>query len=393
MTTFTRRLALALLPLLVAACAQLPSAKPKPPIPPGKAVEGPAAYQPAEWTALPGWQEDDLSAAWSAFLQSCRGIKNRPGWQEPCAAAAALKQPDSAAVRSFFETRFVPYQIVNPDGMEDGLVTGYYEPLLNGSRSRSARFRYPLYGVPDDLLTIDLASVYPELKNLRLRGRLDGHKVVPYWDRGEIEAGVSSVKGKELYWVDDPVDLFFLQIQGSGRIRLPDGTLARVGYADQNGHPYRSIGKRLVEMGELTLDKASMEGIKDWARNNPAKLKDLLDYNASYVFFRELPHQEGGPLGALGVPLTEGRSIAVDPRYIPLGAPVFLAATWPNSDQPLQRLMLAQDTGGAIRGPVRADFFWGFGPEAGKRAGAMKQLGQLWLLLPKGVPPPAGNGN
>lgn len=388
MNPLLRRLALAVLPLLFAACAQLPT--PKPPPPPK--AEGPAAYRLSEWDALPGWRDDDLSAAWNAFLQSCRSLKNQPAWQETCAAASLLQAPSGEEIRGFFEARLLPYRIVNPDGSEDGLITGYYEPLLNGSRSRSARYRHPLYGVPDDLLTIDLASVYPELKNMRLRGRIEGRKVVPYWNRGEIESGAPSVKGKELFWVDDAIDLFFLQIQGSGRIKLPDGSQARVGYADQNGFPYRSIGKRLVDNAELPLEKASMQGIKDWAKKNPAKLKELLDYNASYVFFRELPAQEGGPLGALGVPLTDARSIAVDPRYIPLGAPVYLAATWPNSDRPLQRLMQAQDTGGAIRGAVRADFFWGFGPEAGKLAGAMKQRGQLWLLLPKGAPLPGENG-
>lgn len=299
MNPLLRRLAIACLPLLFAACAQLPT--PKPPPPPPKA-EGPAAYRLSEWDALPGWREDDLSAAWSAFLQSCRGLKNQPAWQETCASAALLQAPSGEEIRGFFEARLLPYRIVNPDGSEDGLITGYYEPLLNGSRSHSARYRYPLYGVPDDLLTIDLASVYPELKNMRLRGRIEGRKVVPYWNRGEIDSGAPSVKGKELFWVDDAIDLFFLQIQGSGRIKLPDGTLARVGYADQNGFPYRSIGKRLVDTDELPLEKASMQGIKDWAKRNPAKLKELLDYNASYVFFRELPAQEGGPLGALGVP-------------------------------------------------------------------------------------------
>jgi len=388
MNPLLRRLALACLPLLFAACAQLPA--PKPPPPPPKA-EGQAAYRLGEWSALPGWREDELSAAWGAVLQSCRSLKAKPAWDETCAAASQLKAPSNEEIRGFFEARLLPYRNVNPDGSEDGLVTGYSGPLRNGSRSRSARFRDPHYGGADDRLTIDLAWVYPELKSLRLRGRMEGRKVVPYWNRGEIESGTSSVKGKELFWVDDAIDLFFLQIQGSGRIQLPDGSLARVGYADQNGHPDRSVGKRLVDSGELPLEKASMQGIKDWATKNPAKLKELLDYNASYVFFRELPSQAGGLLGALGGPLTEARSIAVDPRYVTLGAPVYLAATWPNSTRPLQRLMMAQDTGGAIRGAVRAAFFWGFGPEAGKLAGALRQRGQMWLLLPKGAPLPGGN--
>ena len=210
--------------------------------------------------------------------------------------------------------------------------------------------------------------------------------MVPYYPRAEITNGTAPVKGLEIAWVEDPVELFFLQVQGSGRIRLPDGTLMRVGYADHNGHPYRSIGRWLVDLGELTLDQASMQGIKAWVKRNPERANELLNQNPAYVFFRELPAAAGdeGPAGSLGVPLTAGRSLAVDPRTIPLGAPVFLATTWPLSTRPLQRLMLAQDTGSAIRGAVRADFFWGFGPDAAEQAGRMKQSGSLWLLWPNG---------
>jgi len=281
---------------------------------------------------------------------------------------------------------------IRMDGGSDGLITGYYEPLLTGSRVPSKRYRHPLFGAPEDLLTVDLGALYPELKNMRLRGRLQGNRVVPYYSRAEIDSGVTALKGGELLWVDDAVELFFLQIQGSGRVRLENGEMVRIGYADQNGYPYKSIGKALVERGDLPLEKASMQGIKDWGKQNPGKLHDLLNLNASYVFFREMPNSGGGPLGAQGVPLSAGRSIAVDPRNIPLGAPVFLATTWPGSDKPLQRLMVAQDTGGAIRGAVRADFFWGFGKEAGKEAGSMKQSGKMWVLLPKGLPPPQNGG-
>lgn len=289
-------------------------------------------------------------------------------------------------MRQFFESRFTPFRVVNPDGSHSGLITGYYEPLLKGSRFPTPRFRFPVYGMPDDLLTIDLGSLHPDLKSLRLRGRLAGNRVVPYFSRAEIEEGEALVKGRELLWVDDPVELFFLQIQGSGRVRLNSGEVVRLGYADQNGHPYRSIGRILVERGELTLDEASMQGIQAWGRRNPDKLSELLNQNPSYVFFRELPKYLPGPLGSLGVPLTAGRSLAIDPRAIPQGAPVFLSTTWPNSSKPLNRLMLAQDTGGAIRGAVRADFFWGFGEEAGNLAGKMKQAGRLWVLLPNGYP-------
>jgi membrane-bound lytic murein transglycosylase A len=249
---------------------------------------------------------------------------------------------------------------------------------------------FPLYAPPDDLLTIDLSAVNPDLRNMRLRGRLQGRRVVPYWSRAEIESGVAPVNGKELVWVDDAVEAFFLQIQGSGRVRLGNGEVLRLGYADQNGHPYQSIGRTLIERGELQPGEASMQAIQAWAAANPQRLPELLNQNPSYVFFRELqlPDPAVGPIGALGVPLTPQRSIAVDPRYVPLGAPAFLATTWPASDLPLYRLMIAQDTGGAIRGPVRADFFWGFGAEAGALAGRMRQQGRMWVLLPKEMKPP-----
>lgn len=388
-----------ILTLAVSACATLekpatvpPAAVPPQAIPAVPAVPAAPPLQSVGWEAVAGWPDEDLTASWEAFRQSCAALQRQPAWQAPCAAAAGTPAPSNAALREFFEQYFIPYQATQPDGSTDGLITGYYEPLLNGSRTPSKRFRHPLYGLPDDLLIVDLGNIYPELKNLRLRGRLEGRRVVPYYSRAEIDNGAAPLKGKELYWVDDAVELFFLQIQGSGKIALPGGETVRIGYADQNGHPYRSIGKALVERGDLPLEKASMQGIKDWGRQNPDKLPDLLNLNASYVFFRDLPNNLPGPLGALGVPLTAGRSIAVDPRHIPLGAPVFLATTWPNSAKPLNRLMLAQDTGGAIRGVVRADFFWGFGKDAGKQAGSMKQSGKVWVLLPKGFAPPQ-NGN
>ena len=337
---------------------------------------------------MSGWQEDDLVQAWRPFVESCGVLKNRPAWQSACAIAGALSEPTRQTIRRFFELEFTPYQVINADGSDSGLITGYYEPLLHGSRTRTAKYRYPVYGVPDDLLVIDLSEVYPELKNMRLRGRLDGRRVVPYFSRAQIDDHTAPLVGKEIAWVDDPVELFFLQIQGSGRIQMDNGEVMRVGYADQNGHPYRSLGRLLVDQGELPLERASMQGIKNWASSNPGKLQQALDYNASYVFFREMPANLSGPLGALGVPLTERRSVAVDARYVPLGAPVFLATTMPNSRVPLNRLMMAQDTGGAIRGAVRADFFWGYGNQAASLAGSMRQSGRLWVLLPNGYPLP-----
>ena len=347
--------------------------------------------QPAGWRDLPGWENEDLSAAWPAFLQSCLALSKRPQWPQwraACEAAKPLAATDQTTLRRFFEAHFRPYRLTNPDGSTSGLITGYYEPLLQGARQRTAKFAYPALGVPDDLLTIELSAILPDLKHQRLRGRLQGNQVVPYYSRAEITGQMQKYADHALLWVDDAVDLFFLQVQGSGRVRLTDGRMVRLSYANQNGHPYRSIGRELVERGELTVEQASMQGIRTWVRANPGRAGALFNSNPSYVFFRESAvNGDEGPNGALGVPLTAGRSIAVDARHVPLGAPVFLATTQPDSATPLHRLVLAQDTGGAIRGVVRADYFWGFGAEAGDRAGKMRQQGQMWVILPPGVAP------
>jgi membrane-bound lytic murein transglycosylase A len=382
------------LSLLLAACAapRVPPVITPPVIPPKIVAPHVAPFAASDWEMLPDWQTLDLAPSWPAFLQSCHALKFKPHWKEICANAQQLGADDSAALRAFYENWFTPYQVRNPDGSEQGLITGYYEPKLYGSRTRTERFKYPLYAVPDDLLTIDLVEVYPQLKGMRLRGRLQGKRVVPYFSSGDIYAkadatGADALKAHELFWVDNVIELSFLHIQGSGRIELPDGTLVKVGYADQNGYPYVSLGKKLVEAGELKLEEASMQGIKSWAERNPDKLPAMLAQNPSYVFFRELPESLSAPLGALGVPLTEEYSLAVDPHTIPLGVPVFLSTTYPNDNASLNRLMLAQDTGGAIRGAVRADFFWGFGERAAAQAGKMKQKGRMWVLFPKGGEP------
>ncbi len=363
--------------------APKPAISMPPVVPP--AVMSVAPFSLSKWEMLPEWQTLDLQPSWQAFLQSCQALKKKPDWQSICVRANGIAMKDNDALRVFFEEFFTPYQVLNPDGTSQGLITGYYEPKLMGSRVKTARFSYPLYAAPDDLLTIDLSEIYPQLKDLRLRGRVEGRRVIPYFSRAQIDTGKGV--GRVLFWVENAVDLFFLQIQGSGRIELADGRQVMVGYADQNGHPYVSIGKKLIEMGELKAEQASMQGIKHWAQINPAKLTPLLENNPSYVFFRELPEGLSAPLGALGVPLTNAYSIAIDPRTIPLGAPVFLSTTYPNTSEPLNRLMLAQDTGGAIKGAVRADFFWGFGDQAGIQAGRMKQRGLMWVLFPKGAQP------
>lgn len=387
------------LPLLLflAACAAPPAppAKPAPaqacpvcpkvPAPPPP----PPTLRQVQWSQLPAWPGQAPAAAWPALLQSCAALGARPEWAEVCRAAGEVDGYSDAAVTEFFRGRFTPYQVVNGDGSVEGLVTGYYEPVIAGDDHPTARARYPIYATPDNLLVVDLAGIYPELKHMRLRGRLVGHKVVPYYSRAQIDDDNGGFSAPVLAWADNAVDLFFLQIQGSGWVRFPDGRQIHIGYAEQNGYPYRAIGRVLAEWGALPLSQVSMQNIKRWGKEHPDKLPGLLDSNPSYVFFKRLPDDIAGPYGALGVPLTPERSIAVDARYLPLGAPVYLATSQPLSGTPMARLVLAQDTGGAIRGGVRADYFWGTGKAAGELAGRMKQAGRMWVLLPKGTAPPA----
>ncbi|HXS28775.1 MAG TPA: murein transglycosylase A [Steroidobacteraceae bacterium] len=370
--------------VLLAACATPPRVCPPAP-PPVPHV----AYNPTSWEKLPGWDRDRLQEAWPAFLESCDALGRRAAWSAVCQAARDAKPSTPEDVRAFFERYLEPLEIVKQTGRqsdEEGLITGYFEPVLQGSRSPSPEFNTPLYAPPPDLLTVDLGSVYPELKGKRLRARLDGRRVVPYYSRADLERD-PALKGDELVWVDDAVAAFFLEVQGSGRVRLRTGETIRLHYADENGYPYRSIGRYLIDRGELKRGEATMPAIRAWALAHPDRLKELLDADPSVVFFHEEPlgDPQLGPKGSLGVPLTPGRSIAVDPSAVPLGAPVFIATTFPASDVALQRLVMSQDTGGAIRGPVRADFFWGTGPEAASYAGQMRQTGRMWLLWPRGA--------
>jgi membrane-bound lytic murein transglycosylase A len=374
------RILLVLLLALLSACTTQKSATPP-------VVK--AEFHASSWSALPGWPGEQLSTSWSAWINSCTKIGNRAAWKTACADARTIDGNDSAAIRAFFESHFTPWHIETNTGAQDGLITGYYEAQLTGGLEPKPG-RVPLYAAPDDLLTIDMSSLYPELKGLRLRGRVQGKTVVPYWSRADISSGKAAMQNaKVLAWADDPVDAFFLEVQGSGRVQLDNGESLRLGYADQNGYAYKSIGKWLVDQGEMPLDKASMQGIRAWGQAHPERLQDMLNANPSYVFFRPLPDDGKGPSGALNVPLTGEASIAVDPKFIPLGSPVYLATTRPYSSQPLLRLVHAQDTGGAIRGPIRADFFWGYGANATEMAGKMKQRGQLWLLWPNDQPLPS----
>ncbi len=392
--------------MVLAGCAttQLPPAPLVPPVqppivmpPPVGPVGIPApvtpALTPTTFAALPGWQQDDVRQAWPAFAASCKVLIKKDDWQAACAAARTVDGRDAAAVRAFFETWFVPNQLRAGDGADTGLITGYYEPMLYGARKRGGAYQTPLYAVPDDLVSVELASVYPTLKGMRLRGRLVGKKVVPYGTRAEIAR--ADVAGKELVWVNDPVEAFFLEVQGSGRVQLDTGETVRIAYADQNGHPYKAIGRWLVEQGELTSATVSAQAIKAWIVAHPQRRDELFNVNPSYIFFKEerLPDAKVGPKGALGVALTPARSVAVDPAFVPLGAPVFLATTEAGSTQPMRRLVMAQDTGGAIKGAVRADFFYGFGADAAHKAGLMKQKGAVWVLLPKSASAPISSAN
>lgn len=336
------------------------------------------------WSDLRGFDDDRLANAWPALLNTCAVRAQDPVWAQLCAQARALDPPDDAQARAFFRRYFVPHAVYADGGGVTGLITGYYEPVLNGSLKRTRRFRYPVYGRPSNLLKIDLSSLYPELRGKVLRGRVTGDRVVPYYSRAEIDARGAPLKGREILWVDDPVGLFFLQIQGSGKVVLPDGSRMEVAYADQNGHPYVPLGRCLSDRGVLPPGAdIDLFTIKAALAAHPERRNDLLNCNPSYIFFRLLP--DNGPAqGALKVPLTPRRSIAVDSAYIPLGLPVWLDTSWPVGAQPLRRLVFAQDRGGAIKGPVRADLYFGEGDVAERWAGTMKQLGRVFVLVPAG---------
>ena len=338
----------------------------------------------SDWSAIESsFESDNVLLTWTAWLRSCSVLKQKDTWKKVCDLADDIKEPSDENIKNYFKKYFNLYSATNMDGSDTGTITGYYQPILKGSKVKTSHYKVPLYTTPKDLITVDLSDVYPELKSKRLRGKLAGNKLIPYLSRAEIDGQGSPLAGNEIVWVEDPVEAFFLEIQGSGIIQFDNGEAMQIGYADQNGYPFKAIGSTLVQKKEITMAEASMEGIKNWARKNITKLREFLNMNASYVFFRKLPNDLPGPIGALGVSIEAERSVAIDPKFIPLGAPVFLSTTQPNTSEPLERLMVAQDTGGAIRGGVRADFYWGSGDEAGRKAGSMKQQGKIWTLLPR----------
>ncbi|HXS42132.1 MAG TPA: murein transglycosylase A [Stellaceae bacterium] len=373
-----RRLAPLLLLLWLAACAAPP--------PPRLTLE------PARFDNLPGWQQDQIGHALAAFRRSCAAFAKRDAsapsgpaalhltagdWHDACGAAAAVGDDDAAA-RGFFERYFTPYLAGN-NGSPDGLFTGYYEPLLHGARQRGGPYQTPILRRPPDLVSVDLGRFRPAWHGERIAGRVVNGALVPYATRAAIEHGALDAQNLALLWVDNPVDAFFLQVQGSGRVELPDGSMVGLGYDGQNGQTYVAIGRLLIARGILTPETTSLQSIRAWIAAHPSEGAALMDENPSYVFFRETGSD--GPIGGEGVVLTPRRSLAVDAKFIPLGAPIYLAAS--GGDIQLERLMVAQDVGGAISGPVRGDVFWGFGADAETKAGAMRAHGRYYLLLPK----------
>ena len=320
---------------------------------------------------LDRFKEDNLTKAFEVFKKDCKRSKRYKNLKFVCKKAFQYKD-----AKLFFTQNFTPYQLINKNNSDIGLITGYYEPYLNGSLIKTNKYKYPIYGVPNDLLTIDLSSVYPNLKKYRLRGKLKGTKVIPYDTREQIEKRDDL---KAICYVDDKIDLFFLQIQGSGRVKLQDGTILNIAYANQNGQKYYPIGRKLIQMGVIDKKNISLQTIREYLQNHLDQVDKILNLNKSYVFFRQSSKRA---TGSLGVELVAFRNLAVDRSYIPLGYPVFIDTTNPLDHSKIQKLTVSADTGGAIKGEIRADFFFGSGKLAEKLAGNMKQKGKLYILLP-----------
>ena len=350
-----------------------------------------------DYSDLPDWDLDQHGNALVALRKSCdlflrRDPREKVGpngiggdvqdWQEPCTAVQNVDHQNHNESKAFFELWFTPF-LVSSQGSEFGLFTGYYEPVIEGSVSRDDVFSVPIYARPPNLVSINLGEFNSNLSGEKISGHMVGGRFKPFATRGEIGAGALEAKDLELFWVKDPIAAFFLHIQGSGRVILPDGRSVRVGYAAQNGHPYRSIGRELVLRGHLAREDVTMQSIRRWLEENPLQQTDILNQNKSFIFFRII--QGDGPIGAQNVSLTPQRSLAVDLRHMPLGAPIWVDTSAPlaaGGDIKWRRLMVTQDTGGAIRGVVRGDIFWGGNMEAGEIAGRMKHRGRYYLLLP-----------
>lgn len=376
----------ALLLLLLTACDQKPEETPAPKL----------ILKPANYSDLPGWGADDGKDFIAALRQSCNVFLKKPAdqifkiadhempygiWHDRCADMIIL--PDDE-ISQYIENNFDPLAVTNND-IAEGLFTGYYEASLQGSLKPSKTYNIPLYKRPDDLVMVQLGDFREDLKGRRIAGRVVGNNLKPYESRAQITQGQWPHNDQTLLWVHDPVDAFFVQIQGSGLVQMDDGSLMRIGYAGQNGHPYYAIGRSLIKNGAIAKEDMSLQAIRNWLSENPDQADDLMNENKSYVFFRKL-EDSPGPIGGQGVPLTPLRSLAIDHTLMPYGAVLWLDADHPNAgdgNKRLQRLMIAQDTGGAIRGPVRGDVFWGHGKDAENNAGPMKSNGRYWILWPK----------
>lgn len=350
-----------------------------------------ARYVKVNFDALPRVSSGNWKNALSAFKRSCKGDLNRKAdFQEACFKASETMADEA---EEFFKENFEPWTVYVPENTSapyEGLMTGYYEPMLYGSKTKSKRYKYPIYGSPDDLLTVDLSSVYPKLRGMTLKGKVVGKKVVPYDSRAQL-ARRTDLDKAALCWVDDAVDAFFLQIQGSGRVVMPDGRFMRLGYAESNGHPYRALARWLIDNAHMKPSEMSMQRIKAWTHQNPRRTQELLNYNPNYVFFTERLGfaDDEGPLGSEGVPLTAEGSVAVDRSFYPMGVPFVIKEKGGFVSELIEsaHAVIAQDTGGAIRGPIRFDFFWGYGDKAGQNAGAQKSAVNAWILAPKGKTP------
>jgi len=360
---------------------------------------------PVTYDELPGWSDDTVAETLIALERSCGRITRHADdrdigsqaidttvadWRAACTTILGLGETDDQTLRGVLETHFRPFRAEDQgaEANEDptvGLFTGYFEAELTGDREQSDAYATPLYARPDDLITVDLGSFNPDLAGQGIVGQVSDGRLVPYLERGDIDAGALGAQDLELLWIDDPVDVFLLHVQGSGRVVLPDGEVVRVGFAAHNGHGYRSIGRRLIDLGEIEAHAASWGGIRGWIEDNPDRAAELFAFNPRFIFFRVLTGD--GPIGAEGVALTPERSLAVDTAYVPLGTPVWLESVWPGDTSledgtSLNRLMVAQDKGGAIKGVVRGDFFWGYGDAALAEAGRMRSPGRYYLLLP-----------
>ncbi len=373
--SFIRPAVLATMLAVLAACTTTPPPKPSPPsittVAPGIVVRDRSRWVPVSWQELPGWKVDSLQSAWPALLRSCQ--RAAPEWQALCGKVQQVPPPrDDGQLRDWLMRHLQPYRVETLDGAAAGLITGYYEPLLDARRVPGTTYRVALYSPPPDLAARR-----------------------PYWTRQQLDtvpAAREALRGREIAYLADPLDALALHIQGSGRLRItePDGRVrtVRLAYAGTNDQPYQSVGRWLIAQGELPAGQASWPAIKAWAKLHPSRVNELLWANPRYVFFREepLPDPAVGPRGAQGVALTPGRSIAVDPLSVPYGTPVWIDTTAPLSSTPLQRLVLAQDTGSAIVGAVRADYFWGWDGDAAEQAGRMRQPLRMWVLWPRSSP-------